>query len=113
MSTFSRFALFASAVLLAGCGAPKPAVPSLNPEQANALLNYNNKAKNWMIYVKKNNPACEYVLDLPDQSSHPAQIDLDHIVSCSGRPAPKEFDASVSFSYDPAQQRWVVTRFSS
>lgn len=76
-------------------------------------MHYNNKAENWMIYVHKNNPTCRYTLDLPDQSSNPTQIDLDHIVTCGGRPSPKEFDASVSFAYDPGQQKWVVKRFSS
>jgi len=102
-----------SALLLVACGTSKPTVPALNPEQATTLLRYNNRAVNWMVFVHRNNPACEYKLDLPDQSAHPAQLDLDHIVSCGGRPAPKEFDASVSFAYDTAQQKWVLTRFSS
>lgn len=105
-------ALFGS-LLLAACSPPKPTTPSLNPEQANALLHYNNKAEDWMIYVRKNNPTCQYTLDLPDQSSHPTQIDLDHIVTCGGRPSPKEFDASVSFVYDDNQHKWVIKRFSS
>lgn len=103
----------AAVFLLASCGPPKPTTPALNPEQANSLLHYNSRAENWMIYVHKNNPSCEYTLDLPDQSSHPIQIDLDHIVTCNGRPSPKEFDASVSFAYDPDQHKWVVKRFSS
>ncbi len=66
-----------------------------------------------MIHVKKQDATCEYRLDLPDQTSHPAQLDLDHIVSCGNRPSPKEYDASVSFVYDPDKQQWVVSRFSS
>ncbi len=102
-------------LLLAGCSTtpPKPAVPSLNPEQAATLLHYNNKAQNWIKYVKKQNAACDFRLDLPDQSAHPNVIDLDHIVLCGNRPSPKEFDASVSYSYDQAQGKWVITRFSS
>jgi hypothetical protein len=100
-------------LLLAACGPPKSTTPPLNPEQAGSLLHYNNKAQNWMTYVHKTNPSCQYTLDLPDQSSHPTQIDLDHIVTCAGRPSPKEFDASVSFAYDPDQHKWVVRRFSS
>ena len=110
----SKFASLAALLLLVACGGPpKPTIPSLNPEQANSLLHYNNKAENWMTYVKKNNPSCQYILVLPDQSSHPAEIDLDHIVNCGGRPSPREFDASVSFGYDATQQKWVITRFSS
>ncbi len=67
-----------------------------------------------MIHVKKNDSSCEYKLDLPDQHNHPTEIDLTHIVVCGGgRPAPMEFDASVSFAYDKNQNKWVITRFSS
>jgi hypothetical protein len=103
----------AALICLAACGPPKPTIPALNPEQAASLLHYNNKAVNWMIYVRKNDPSCRYTLDLPDQTSHPTQIDLDHIVTCGGRPSPIQFNASVSFAYDPGQHRWVVKRFSS
>lgn len=97
----------------AGCTKPKPEVPSLTPQQASALLQFDNKAHNWLDFVKRNNTGCEYKLDLPDQTNQPEEIDVDHIVSCAGRPAPKEFDASVVFSYDKTQQRWIVKRFSS
>ncbi len=66
-----------------------------------------------MTYVKKQNAACEYKLDLPDQTAQPTSIDLDHIVSCANRPSPKEFDASVSFAFDPDTQKWAIKRFSS
>lgn len=66
-----------------------------------------------MVHVKKQDPSCEYRLDLPDQSSHPTQIDLDHIVYCRNRPSSKELDASVSFAYDKDKQQWVILRFSS
>jgi hypothetical protein len=102
-----------AAAILFSCGAPKPTTPALTPQTAAELLQYNNKAKDWLIYVKKQNPACEYKLDLPDQISQPTSIDLDHIVSCAGRPSPKEFDASVSFAYDKAAGHWVITRFAS
>jgi hypothetical protein len=106
---------FVSGVLfLAACGAPpKPTTPALTPEGAAQLLHYNAKAENWMIHVKKQNPSCGYQLELPSQISHPTEIDLDHIVSCGGRPSPREFDAGVSFSYDKDKQQWVITRFSS
>jgi hypothetical protein len=109
----TRLAAVGVTALLFGCGPPKPNVPSLTPDTAYALLQVSNKAESWIRYVKKNNPSCAYQLELPDQSAHPATIDLDHIIRCGGRPSPKEFDASVTFQYDPAQQRWTVSRFSS
>lgn len=103
-----------AAVLLCGaCGTPKPRVPSLTPEEANALLQYNPKAETWLIHVRKQDPSCEYRLDLPDQTSQPTSIDLDHIVYCGNRPSSKEFDAAVSFGYDPQTQKWSITRFQS
>jgi hypothetical protein len=102
-----------AAILLAACTATPPPIPSLNPEQAAALLQFNPKAANWLTYVKKQNPACGYKLDLPEQSSHPAEIDIDHVVSCGGAPSPKEFDASVIFVYDKAAGKWTVDRFSN
>ena len=100
-------------LVLAGCSAPKPTIPALTPGEAAELLHYNNKAVNWMMYVKKQNAACDYKLDLPDQTTQPTSIDLDHIVVSSGRPAPRELDAAVSFAYDKDTQKWSITRFSS
>jgi hypothetical protein len=101
------------ALLLAACSPPPPPTPSLTPQNAAELLHYNNRAENWLKFVKKHDPTCGYKLDIPDQSSHPAAIDLDHIVWCANRPGPKEFDASVQFVYDKAAQRWVILRFNS
>ena len=108
-----RLSWLAPVLVLTACAPPKPTTPALTPEVANQLLQYNNKAKDWLIYVKKQNPGCEYELDLPDQNTAPTQIDLDHIVVCANRPSPKEFDAAVSFAFDPNTQKWTVTRFSS
>ncbi len=104
-----------SLVLLAACSsAPKKVdVPSLTPQEASALLQFDNKAHSWLEYVKRTNPGCEYHIDLPDQSNNPAEIDLDHIVWCANRPSPKEFDASAVFIYDKATQKWILQRFSS
>lgn len=113
MTTKMSIAASVGVLFFAACSKPKPEVPSLTPQQASTLLEFDNKAKDWLTIVKRSNPACEYKLDLPDQSTHPAEIDLDHIVSCSDRPSSKEFDASVVFSYDPGQGRWIVKRFSS
>jgi ssDNA-binding Zn-finger/Zn-ribbon topoisomerase 1 len=106
---------FLACALFVGCsGAPKePPVPSLNPEQAAELLHFDNKAEAWITHVKTQNPACTYKLELPDQSSHPIEIDLEHIVSCANRPSPRELDASVVFTYDKATQKWSVSRFAS
>jgi len=109
----AKLTCFVCVLLLLACGPPKPTTPALTPEGAAELLHYNNRAENWITYVKKQNPACEYQLNLPDQVSRPTAIDLDHIVYCGGRPSPKEFDASVSFVFDPDAQKWVIKRFSS
>ena len=113
MHAMTKLACFMCIAILTACSAPKPTTPSLTPEVAGELLHYNNKADTWITYVKKQNPSCEYRLDLPDQSAHPSSIDLDHIVVCGNRPSPKEFDAAVSFVYDADAQKWVITRFSS
>jgi len=98
---------------LLACDPPKPTTPSLLPETAGELLHYSAKAETWLMHVRKQDPSCEYKLDLPDQSSHPTEIDLDHIVRCGGRPSSREFDASVSFEYDRDARRWIIRRFAS
>jgi hypothetical protein len=109
-----KYTCFGFFLLILSCGAPpKSDVPPLNPQQAGELLHYNNKAQDWLKYVRRQNAACDYRLELPDQSSHPTTIDLDHIVMCGSRPSPKEFDASISFSYDQNRKQWVITKFSS
>ena len=111
--TMTKIAAFVGCCLMAGCTAPKPVTPALTPEGAAALLHYNNKAETWIKYVQRQDASCSYRLDLPDQTSHPASIDLDHIVVCGNRPSPKEYDAMVSFAYDKDAQKWVITRFAS
>ena len=105
----------AALLIFAGCGTPPKAdfPPALNPEEAASLLHYNSKAEVWLVHIRKTDPSCGYKLELPEQASHPTEIDLNHIVSCGGRPSPTEFDASVSFAYDKIQKKWVVSRFSS
>jgi hypothetical protein len=100
-------------LLCVACGPPKPVTPSLTPQLAGELLHYNNSAQNWLTHVKKQNPSCDYQLDLPAQTTHPTEIDLDHIVRCGSAASPMELDASVSFAYDKDAQRWVIKRFSS
>ena len=112
-TTLLKIGALAAVLVLGACSPPKPRVPSLTPEGANELLHYNAKAETWMIHIKKQDQSCEYRLDLPDQTSQPTTIDLDHIVYCGNRPSSKEFDAAVSFAYDPQTQKWVITRFQS
>jgi len=101
-------------VLLASCGGPpKATTPALTPELAAQLLNFDERAQNFIGHVKKQNANCDFRLTLPDQVPPMTQIDLEHIVLCANRPAPLEFDASVTFVYDPAAQKWRLKRFSS
>ena len=113
--TYFALPLLPFLLLMAGCDSapPKPQIPSLTPETANQLLHYNSKAETWLVHVQKQNPACTYQLDIPDQLNHPAQLDLDHIVKCGASPAPLELNASVSFEWDKDAQHWVIKRFSS
>jgi hypothetical protein len=99
--------------LLFSCSDPKPTTPALTPELANQLLNFDERAQNFIAHVKKQNPGCEFSLTLPDQVPPLTQIDLGHIVQCQGRPAPLEFDASVTFVYDATTGKWSLKRFSS
>jgi hypothetical protein len=104
-----------SVLLLGACGGapPKPITPALTPEIAAQLLHYNGKAAVWLAHVKKQNPSCDYKLDLPNQMTSPTQIDVPHIVWCGGSPSPLELNASVSFEYDKAAGHWTIARFSS
>jgi hypothetical protein len=100
-------------MLLAACSEPpKPQVPSLTPEVANQVLHYNPKASGWLEHAKRQDPSCEYQLDIPDQTNQPTELDFAHILKCGGRPAPLELDASVSFEYDKDAQHWTIKRFS-
>lgn len=99
--------------MLTACSPPKPVVPSLTPGLAVALLQQNNRSKNWLEGVKRQNPACSYRVELPDQSAHPTVIDVQQIVYCGAQPAPRVMNASVSYRYDKESGRWVISRFSS
>jgi hypothetical protein len=106
--------IFASSLFLTACSSdpPKPQIPALTPDVANQALHYNSKAEGWIAHAKKQDPSCTYQLDIPDQSSHPSQLDFTHIVKCGGRVSPLELDASVSFEYDKDAQHWTIMRFS-
>ena len=102
-----------SFALLFSCKPNKPTTPALTPELAAQLLNFDERAQNFIARVKRQNPNCDFRLTLPDQVPPMTQIDLGHIVLCANRPAPLEFDASATFVYDPAAQKWMLKRFSS
>lgn len=107
-------ATFACILLASACSAPKKEdVPSLTPQAAAALLQLNPKSKNWLTRVKRENPVCEYRIELPDQSAHPTTIDVARIIMCGTQPAPRSLDATVTYTYDKAAGHWVISRFSS
>lgn len=113
LNMYRSFALVAALVAGTSCSPPPPPIPSLTPLQAQELLDQNNKAQDWMRFIQSQGASCRYSIDLPDQSAHPTTIDIDHAVTCGGKPSPKMFNASVSFAYDKTAGRWVITRFSS
>jgi hypothetical protein len=105
--------LFGAILSLTACSEPpKPQIPALTPEVANQALNINAKAIGWIAHAKKQDPSCTYDLDIPDQPTHPTELDFKHIVKCGGRQSPLELDAAVSFAFDKDAQHWVITRFS-
>lgn len=102
------------AVLAAGgCSAPKETTPPLTPQVAAALLQINPKSKNWLTRVKSEMPNCEYKIELPDQSAHPTVIDVERAITCGAAPAPRALNATVTYTYDKAAGRWVISRFAS
>ncbi len=114
MHAMTKLACLGLLLMLAACSTPpKPTVPSLTPETAAALLRYNSRAETWLIHVKKHSASCEYKVEVPDQTNHPTELDVSHIVYCGGTPAPLEYNATVSFAWDAQAQHWVITRFSS
>lgn len=101
------------AFALACSSPPRPTTPALTPQIAGELLQYDTQAQTWLTYVRRQNPSCDYKLDLPEQRAHPTEVDLSHIMWCGNRPAPTEFDASVSFMYDANRHQWVIRKFYS
>lgn len=100
-------------VWLASCSPPKEVTPALTPENAQALLNANERAITWIKYVQKQDYSCQWHVELPDQSAHPTEIDVNHIVLCRITKNPRELDASVQFVFDKDQKRWLISVFSS
>jgi len=105
--------LISGLLLLAACSPPPEATPALTPENAQALLNADNRALTWIKYAQKQDYSCRWHVELPDQSAHPAEIDVDHIVLCQITKSPRELDASVQFTFDKDQKRWLISAFRS
>jgi len=113
-TTMRKWLCFACLALLLGCTKPKATTPALTPETAAELLRYDHKADAWLTYVKnRQSAACQYKLNLPDQTTQPTEVDVQDIVFCGAAPASREFQAAVHFQYDAASGRWLLTRFSS
>ena len=64
-------------------------------------------------YIQSQDRTCVYQLQLPDQSSHPDSVEVDHISFCSGRSDLKQFDARVEFQWNKAENKWEISHFGS
>jgi hypothetical protein len=107
-------AMFLIPLLFAvACTPPPDPTPALTPENAVALLNNSNKAKEWMTFAQKHDSTCQWRLELPEQANHPVEIDANHIMYCRVTPNPRELDASAQFTFDKAEKRWTLTDFRS
>lgn len=100
-------------LLAASCSPPEERTPALTPENAVALLQAHGRAKDWITYAQKQDSTCEWHLELPDQSAHPVEIDVDHIIQCRVTRNPRELDASVQFTFDRVEKRWTISAFRS
>ncbi len=105
--------VFAALLIAGACSPPPDPTPALTPENAVALLNNSNKAKDWMAYALKHDSSCQWKVDLPEQASHPIEVDLDHVMNCRVTPNPRELDASAVFTFDKVEKRWTLTDFRS
>src|SRR5208283_5822346 len=105
--------LGAIAIVLVACGPPAEVTPALTPENAVALLQNDNKAKAWMTYALKQDSSCQWKMDLPDQSNHPVEVEVAHIMNCRVTSSPRALDARAVFTFNKAEKRWELTQFSS
>ena len=106
-------ALCVLAMTLVSCGPPPEKTPALTPENAVALLQINNKAKDWLAYAQKQDSTCQWRLDIPDQASHPTEVEVSHIMNCRVTTSPRALDASVTYTFNKAEKRWELTQFRS
>jgi hypothetical protein len=105
--------VLAAGLVLTSCGTTPPSHPPLSPQVAQQLLRYNQRAVNHLKFVQHENSVCQYILQLPDQSSNPSSIEIDHIVSCRGRTDLKAYDARVEYEWNKAEGKWELTYFGS
>jgi hypothetical protein len=105
--------LAAVAIVLVACGPPPQVTPALTPENAVALLQSDNKAKAWMIYARKQDSTCQWQMEISDQSNHPVEVEVAHIMNCRVTTSPRALDASATFTFNKAEGRWELTQFRS
>src|SRR5690348_5225437 len=105
-------AWLASAVVFeAACSSPRPTHPALSPTVAEELRRYNTRAANHLKYIKSQDRSCVYQVTLPDQSSNPSSIEVNHIAFCSGRNDLKQFDARVEYQWNKDANKWEISYF--
>jgi hypothetical protein len=107
-------ALLAAVTIVSGaCGPPPEVTPALTPENAFALLENDNKAKDWMTYARKQDSTCAWKMEIPDQSSHPIEVEVAHIMNCRVTTSPRALDARATFTFNKREKRWELSQFSS
>lgn len=97
----------------AACSSPRPTHPPLSPTIAQQLLRYNTRAANHLKYIQSQDKSCVYQVTLPDQSSNPSSIQVNHIAFCSGRNDLKQFDAHVEYEWNKNENKWEISYFGS
>jgi hypothetical protein len=101
-------------VFVLACSSTKPPEhPPLSPTIAEQLLHYDTRADNHLKNLKRLDPTCVYKLQLPDQSTHPESIEIDHIAFCSGRNDLKAFDTRADFQWNKAAGKWELVHVGS
>lgn len=101
------------AIASVACGPQPDLTPALTPENAVALLQNDNKAKGWMTYALKQDSSCQWKMDLPDQSNHPIEVEVAHVMNCRVTTSPRALDARAAFTFNKKEKRWELTQFSS
>ena len=95
------------------CGPPPEVTPAFTPENAVALLQIDGKAKDWLTYAQKQDSTCQWRMEIPDQSNHPVEVEVAHIMNCRVTTSPRALDASATFTFNKAEKRWELTQFRS
>jgi hypothetical protein len=94
-----------------GCTPKVPPHPALGPVTAERILHYDTKAQNRLKESKSQDPSCDYKIQLPDQSTHPDSVEVDHVVWCGGRNDLKQFDANAEFTWNKERGQWELSHF--